>query len=68
MLVKLGEARVFRGLEPTLDVHVSIIVLPKPMTTRPPTTRPKESSLEPAADMTAPMNIIIEQAIEPLSE
>lgn len=68
MLVKLAQTHILRGLELTLDVHVSMIVLPKPMTTRPPTTRPKESSLEPAADMTAPMNIIIEQAIEPLCE
>ena len=67
MSVKPVETWTFRGAELTLDVQVSMIVLPKPITTRPPTTRPKESLLEPAADMTAPMKTIIEQAIEPLS-
>lgn len=52
--------------ERTLEVQVSMIVLPKPMMTRPATTKAKESWLEPAAEITAPRKIAIEHAIEPL--
>ena len=51
---------------PTLDVQVSMTVLPKPITIRPPKTRPKEPVLVPAADMTAPIKMAIEQANDPL--
>lgn len=50
----------------TFEVQVSIIVLPKPMTTRPPTTSPKELTLVPDAEIMAPSKMAIEQAIEPL--
>lgn len=50
----------------TLDVQVSMTVLPKPMIIRPPMTRPKESWLELAAETTAPRKMATEQTNEPL--
>lgn len=48
------------------DVHVSMMVLPKPMMMRPVMTRVNESRLDPAADIVAPRKIAVEHASEPL--
>jgi hypothetical protein len=50
----------------TLEVQVSMTVLPKPMIIRPARTRLKVSWLDPAALTTALMKMKIEHAMEPL--
>lgn len=50
----------------TLEVQVSMTVLPKPMIIRPARTRLKVSWLDPAALTIAPMKMKIEHAMEPL--
>lgn len=52
--------------ETDFDVHVSMIVDPKPRTILPAMTTANESTLDPAALMTAPMKMKIEQMSEPL--